>query len=48
MTVSSFGNQKGLIVCMDDSGMLTISYLGKGALRTTPILCCLLDVLLVR
>jgi hypothetical protein len=29
MAVSSFGNQKGLIVCMDDSGMLTVNYLGE-------------------
>jgi hypothetical protein len=29
MAVTSFGNQKGLIVCMDDSGTLSISYLGE-------------------
>lgn len=29
MAVTSFGNQKGLIVTMDDCGNLAISYLGK-------------------
>eukprot|EP01032_Pedospumella_encystans_P011289 gene11289-13134_t len=28
MAVTSFGNQKGLIVCMDDSGGLSINYMG--------------------
>lgn len=32
MAVTSFGNQKGLIVCLDDSGGLSISYLGEWAL----------------
>lgn len=29
MAVTSFGNQKGLIVCMDDSGGLSINYMGE-------------------
>lgn len=29
MAVSSFGNQRGLIVTLDDSGSLSISYLGE-------------------
>lgn len=29
MAVTSFGNQKGLIVCMDDCGGLSINYMGE-------------------
>ena len=29
VAVGSFGNQKGLIVCLDDEGRLSVNYLGE-------------------
>jgi len=42
MAVTSFGNQKGLIVCMDDAGGLSINYMGRFCSFVVVVVFCVI------